>query len=78
MKKDSVALRIVLIAAIIILLLIPLLMIQSLITERQYYRIAAVHEISKSWAGEQTIAGPMITVTTKKEKEQGWGKIFAI
>jgi len=78
MKKDSVALRIVLIAAIIILLLIPLLMIQSLITERQYYRIAAVHEISKSWAGEQTIAGPMITVTTKKEKENKKGKKYFV
>jgi inner membrane protein len=78
MKKDSVALRILLIAAIIILLLIPLLMIQSLITERQYYRIAAVHEIGKSWAGAQTIAGPMITITTKKEKENKEGKKYFV
>ncbi|MBT8377711.1 MAG: cell envelope integrity protein CreD [Ignavibacteria bacterium] len=76
MKKNSVALRILLIAAIIILLLIPLLMIQSLITDRQQYRFEAIHEISKSWAGAQTIAGPMITVTTKKEKENKEGKKY--
>lgn len=74
MKKDSVALRIIFIAGIIILLLIPLLMIQSLINDRQQYRYVAIHEISKSWAGAQTIAGPMITVTTKKEKEDKKGK----
>lgn len=78
MKKDSVALRILLIAAITILLLIPLLMIQSLITDRQQYRFEAVYEISKSWAGAQTIAGPMITVTTKKEKENKEGKKYFV
>jgi len=78
MKKDSVALRIIFIAVIIILLLIPLLMIQSLITDRQQYRFVAIHEISKSWAGAQTIAGPMITVTTKKEKEDKEGKKYFV
>ena len=78
MKKDSVALRILLIAAITILLLIPLLMIQSLITDRQQYRFEAVHEISKSWAGAQTIAGPMITITSKEEKEDKQGKKYFV
>jgi len=78
MKKDSVALRIIFIAGIIILLLIPLLMIQSLITDRQQYRFVAIQEISKSWAGAQTIAGPMITVTTKTEKENKEGKKYFV
>ena len=68
MKKESVALRIILIASIIILLIIPLLMVQSLITDRQIYRQEAVKEISKSWAGMQSIAGPMITISRKVEK----------
>ncbi len=76
MKKDSVALRILLIAAITILLLIPLLMIQSLITDRQQYRFEAVQEISKSWSGAQTIAGPVITVTYREEKENKEGKKY--
>ncbi len=75
MKKDSVALRIIFIAGIIIMLLIPLLMIQSLITDRQQYRFIAIQEISKGWAGAQTVAGPMITVTTEQEKEDKEGNL---
>ncbi len=78
MKKDSVALRIIFIAGIIILLLIPLLMIQSLIIDRQQYRFVAIQEISKSWAGAQTIAGPIITVTTKREKEDKEGNKYFV
>ncbi len=78
MKKDSVALRIIFIAGIIIMLLIPLLMIQSLITDRQQYRFIAIQEISKGWAGAQTVAGPMITVTTEQEKEDKEGKKYFV
>jgi inner membrane protein len=78
MKKESVALRIILIASIIILLIIPLLMVQSLITDRQSYRQEAVNEISKSWAGVQTIAGPMITVSRKVEKTDGKGNKYFV
>ena len=74
MKKESVALRIILIASIIILLIIPLLMVQSLITDRQNYRQEAVNEISKGWAGVQIIAGPMITVSQKTEKTDNKGE----
>jgi inner membrane protein len=79
MKRESVALRIILIAAIIIMLVVPLLMVQSLITDRQSYRQEAVNEISKSWAGEQSIAGPIITVSKKEEKIDSKGnKYFVI
>jgi inner membrane protein len=79
MKRESVALRIILIAAIIIMLVVPLLMVQSLITDRQSYRQEAVNEISKSWAGEQSIAGPIITVSQKEEKIDSKGnKYFVI
>lgn len=79
MKRESVALRIILIAAITIMLIIPLLMVQSLITDRQSYRQEAVNEISKSWASEQSIAGPIITVSKKEEKIDSKGnKYFVI
>jgi inner membrane protein len=67
MKIESVVLRIILVAGLIILLLIPLLMIQFLISERQVYREDAVREISKSWAGPQTVAGPLLTLVTSQE-----------
>ncbi|HSW56007.1 MAG TPA: cell envelope integrity protein CreD [Ignavibacteriaceae bacterium] len=78
MKKESVALRIILIASIIILLIIPLLMVQSLITDRQIYRQEAVNEISKSWAGVQSIAGPIVTVSRKLEKTDSKGNKYFI
>lgn len=62
MKKDSITVRIVIIIGIIVVLVIPLLMIQSLINERQEYRNKAENEIYKSWAGKQIAAGPILTV----------------
>jgi inner membrane protein involved in colicin E2 resistance len=48
MKIESVVLRIIIVAGLIILLLVPLLMIQFIISERRAYRDEAVREISKS------------------------------
>lgn len=62
MKQDSLTIRILLILGIIVLLLIPLAMIQSLIHERQSYRNEATQEIYESWAGQQIVAGPVLTV----------------
>lgn len=67
MKKESVALRIILVGCLIVLLLIPLWMIRFLISERQVYRNEAVKEISKSWAGPQTVAGPLLTLVSNHE-----------
>ena len=54
-------------------------MVQSLITDRQSYRQEAVNEISKSWAGVQSIAGPIVTVSRKLEKTDSKGnKYFVI
>ena len=68
MKKESVALRILIVGCLIVLLLIPLFMIQALIAERQINRNVSIKEISKSWAGPQTIAGPILTTITTGEK----------
>lgn len=62
MKKNSLTFRVLLILGIVIVLLIPLSMIQSLIYERQGYRDEATQEIYKSWAGEQIVAGPILTL----------------
>jgi len=68
LKKESVALRILIVGCLIVLLLIPLFMIQALIAERQINRNVSIKEISKSWAGPQTIAGPILTTITTGEK----------
>jgi inner membrane protein len=68
LKKESIALRILIVGCLIVLLLVPLFMIQALIAERQINRNVSVKEISKSWAGPQTIAGPILTTITMGEK----------
>jgi inner membrane protein len=52
-------------------------MIESLITERQSYKNEAVKEVSNSWAGAQTIGGPILTIQSKIEKtNQAGNKYF--
>jgi inner membrane protein len=76
LKKESITLRVVLISAIIIILLIPLFMIQSLIEERQAYRDEAVREVSTGWAGNQIVSGPVLSVLSSKEEKTNDGKAF--
>jgi len=64
--KNSVGLRLFLIGVLSLVLLIPALMIQGLITERQQRRDSAVFEVSYKWGRPQVIAGPILTVPYKK------------
>ena len=63
--KRSITLKIVSIGILILLLLIPAVMIQNLIRERQSRRDSVVEEISQKWGSYQTITGPFITVPFK-------------
>jgi inner membrane protein len=60
--RNSITLRIVSIAILVLLLLIPTSMIESLIHERQSYRQQAIRNVSSSWAEAQTLAGPILTI----------------
>ena len=56
------AFKAVVVAMLTILLLIPLGMINGTIRERQDYRLQAVTAVAGSFAGPQTIAGPVLVV----------------
>jgi inner membrane protein len=58
----SVTIKIMAIGVLILVLLIPALMIQNLIREREARRDSVVKEINQKWGGSQTITGPFITV----------------
>jgi inner membrane protein len=64
--KNSVGLRLFIIGVLSLVLLIPALMIQGLITEREQRRDSAVFEVSYKWGRPQVIAGPILTVPYKK------------
>jgi inner membrane protein len=51
-------------------------MIQSLIEERQAYRDEATREVSKGWAGNQVVSGPVLSVLSSKEEKTNDGKSF--
>jgi inner membrane protein len=51
-----------LVGAMILLMLIPTVFIQNLVSERQERRQQAVAEISSRWAGPQTVTGPVIGI----------------
>ena len=73
MKRDSIIIRIIITAAIILLLIIPLTMIQSLITERQINREKVTKEINQNWAGTQIVGGPILSILDKHVVENHAG-----
>jgi len=64
--KKSVTVKIMVITVIILLLLIPTSMIESLIYEREANRDFATTEVSEKWGMQQTLSGPFLTVPFKK------------
>lgn len=62
----SVMIKLVSIGFLILILLIPTNMIQSLIGERAALQQSVMHEISSKWGGEQTIGGPLLSIPYKR------------
>ncbi|PWN05696.1 cell envelope integrity protein CreD [Rhodohalobacter mucosus] len=69
--KQSAGIRLTAIAFLTLLLLIPAILIQELISERENRRNSVAHEISEKWGDTQTITGPIITIPYlhRSEKE---------
>lgn len=71
--KNSVMVKLLSMGILILLLMIPSNMVESLIRERQMTHEDAVNEISEKWGNAQTISGPVINVpyTTAFTNEDG-------
>ena len=54
------------VCALILVLLIPVSMVQSLIREREWRQQGVVDEINSKWGQAQTVAGPIISIPFKK------------
>jgi len=65
--KNSPTMKMIVIGVIIILLLLPASMINSIIHERQELRSSAIHEVSSKWANRQVIDGPVLSIPYTKE-----------
>jgi inner membrane protein len=60
--RNSVTVKLLSAAFLMLLLLIPTSMIQDLIYEREYRMKDAILEVSSKWGEKQVIAGPVLTV----------------
>ncbi len=65
--SGSVTFKAVLIGVIVLLLLIPLAMLQSVVTERAGLREQAYQRVAEGWGGELTAGGPLLIVPTERE-----------
>jgi inner membrane protein len=76
--KSSVMLKLITIGILILLLMIPSSMLQSLINERQSTRDNAVEEITSKWGSNQTIGGAVITIPYSVIQEDEKGKMSTV
>ncbi len=65
-------------AALILLMLIPSMFVQNIITEREDRQKQVVNEVSSKWSGKQTITGPYIHVPYSTKEKDGEGKEIII
>lgn len=70
--RTSTMLKLAVVGILVLVLLIPTSLVQSLITEREQTRDMAVREVSAKWGDRQTIGGPVLSVpfmTTEKDEK---------
>ena len=62
-------LKLAMVVLLVLAILIPLAMIRGTISERSQYRQQAVDEVTRSYAGEQALAGPVLVVPYREQAE---------
>jgi inner membrane protein len=72
--KNSTTLRVLFIGFLVLLLLIPMGMVESVIFDRSHLYRQATNEITTSWGKEQLLYGPMLTLPFVKtfSENGGW------
>jgi inner membrane protein len=58
--------KILVIALLTGLLMLPLMMIEGVVKERSSYRYEARHSVAQSWTGEQRLVGPIVVAPYKE------------
>lgn len=61
-EKQAMTFKLAWVAFLVLVLLVPIGMVHSVLRERMSRRDAAVAEMTSSWAGEQTIVGPVLVI----------------
>src|SRR5688572_10141150 len=61
-QRNKIIFKGLLIGFLVLILLIPTVMIEDLVEERQNRQQGAISEVSSKWAGYQVINGPVVTI----------------
>src|SRR5207237_3757141 len=61
-KRHSTIIKLLGVGALVLILLIPLMMITGVLTDRLHRRNEAVTEITSSWGKEQSVIGPVLGI----------------
>ncbi len=69
--SQSITFKLISIGVLILLLLIPKSMINSLIIEREQRMLETVHEVTDKWSRRQSVSGPVLIVPYKKYQWTG-------
>lgn len=75
--RNSVSLKLVTITILMLLLLVPAAMVESIIQEREQLNNEVSNEVSSKWADRQQLNGPVLTIPLTYELEED-GKKTAI
>lgn len=74
-KQRQLWLKIATIIGLILVLQIPLIWVDSAMSERQYYHTQAAENIAQSWSHRQVVTGPILVVPYETQyKENVWDK----
>lgn len=68
LKKGSTLLKAFIVGILVLLMLIPVTMVKSLVTERQNSSESVREEITAKWGGQQQITGPILVIPYQKSK----------
>jgi inner membrane protein len=73
--KTSIGLKIAVLSGLTLALLIPALMIQGTVHEREKRRAEVLKEITSKWGGSQNIVGPVLSIPVEYIMADSKGKI---
>ena len=65
--QRTLLIKLVIIGVVSLLLLIPLGLIEGVVSERSHYRYEVTQDIAQSWTAQQDVIGPILTVPYKKK-----------
>ena len=61
-QRNRLLIKAFLVGVLVLVLLIPTIFIENLVSERQDRRVEVAREVSNKWSGEQTVTGPYLVI----------------